>query len=132
MSQHPHPELIDACEAFARGKAEPALARIADDVTWRVVGDRTLSGKPAVAAFCAEMAAQGMPELRITRRIRCDTVVVIEGQVRSDEGIHFCDLFDLADGRIVGIASYVICKGPGCGSAADAPDSNPPAVEPSA
>ncbi len=127
MSQPPSPELIVACEAFSLGDAKPALPLVADQVRWRIVNDRLITGKAEFAAFCEELLEQGLPQLTKSRVALSDGLVVIEGRT-ADGDMHFCDLFDLADGRIVGITSYVICQLPDAAGADDVT----PSTEPSA
>ena len=101
-------------EAFGLGEHAEVLACLADDVEWEVPGTFHLSGK---AAFDKEMdnpAFTGTPHITIARVIADGDVVVTEGSVRTrtsqneDLELRFCDVFELRDGLIRKLTSYLM------------------------
>ncbi len=52
----------DIARAFSGHRFEEALAHLADDVRWVLVGDRVVSGRAAVESLCSE-TTQGLADV---------------------------------------------------------------------
>ncbi|HEX2778246.1 MAG TPA: nuclear transport factor 2 family protein [Gemmatimonadaceae bacterium] len=90
------------------------LAELADDVEWVVPGAFHLRGKREFEREIDNPAFVGRPAITLSRVIAEGDVVVAEGRVvttRRDDGkqltIAFCDVFEMRDGRIVKLTSYL-------------------------
>lgn len=108
-------DVVDAyMAAYSRWDHEAILALLADDVTWNVPGAFELHGK---LEFDAEIegdgTAVGPPTILVTRTHEAGDVVVSEGYVRvlvtdgAAVELAFCDVFDLRDGLITKLTSYL-------------------------
>jgi len=101
-------ELINACESFSEGRIEPALDFLANDVLWRVMGDRDCEGVAAVRDFCEEMTAGGCPDLTNLQTTVGERTIIVEGAEASAGGLLYCDSYTVSDGRIAEIRSYCV------------------------
>lgn len=100
--------------AFAANDHAAVLACLTDDVVWEVPGAFTASGKEAFDREIESPEFIGRPEITTTRMVEEGNVVVAEGRVtttRKDGAtlhLRFCDLFELRDGRIARLTSYLM------------------------
>lgn len=88
--------LRDLNTAFARNDANEVLAQLADDVQWRMVGDRTFQGKEAVEEALRSMAGdQPATELRIDHILTHGREAALDGVLTFESGrqIAFCDIY---------------------------------------
>jgi ketosteroid isomerase-like protein len=101
-------------EGFRRGDHAAILACLTDDVEWEIPGAFHVRGKPAFDAQIESEAFVGHPAITVTRLTEEGDVVVAEGSVRVQrrEGpwldLVFCDLFEMREGRIRKLISYLI------------------------
>ena len=108
------PEIISACESFAMGKPESALDMMSDSITWDMAGDQTVRGIAALLKICEAVALHGNPALVKTNTIVGKDHVVVEGRSagagNGDDGesFRFCDVFQVENGQIAAITSYVV------------------------
>jgi uncharacterized protein len=101
-------------EAYDRGDYDAVLDTLTDDVEWVLPGAFHLTGREAFRREMANPAFVHPPNITVTRLITEGDVVVAEGRVRTTriEGgeLHlvFCDVFELEDGRIRRLTSYLM------------------------
>lgn len=101
-------------EAFGLGDHAEVLACLADDVEWEVPGTFHLSGKEAFDKEMANPAFTGTPHITIARLLSDEDVVIVEGTVKTQTikgeelELRFCDLFEMRDGRIRKLTSYLM------------------------
>ncbi len=104
-------------EAFAASDHETVLSCLTDDVRWEVPGTFELTGKASFQAEMSNPGFVGQPAITVTRLIEDGDVVVGEGTVvtqRQDgEALHlrFCDVFEMRDGKIARLTSYLMEAG---------------------
>ena len=104
-------------EAFSEGDEKFLLENVTNDICWKIVGERTLSGRSQFSDALEQM--RGMPPMKI----EVDNVIldnkagIIEGIVTGrnrlgqEKQFGFCDVYRLADSdalKIKNITSYVI------------------------
>ncbi len=84
---------------------------LAPDVRWNIVGDRLIEGREALLEFCEEMSADGCPPFQNIAITATPERIVIQGRSspKEDEAMHYCDVYDLKDGKIAAITSYIRC-----------------------
>lgn len=108
-------------QAFAESDHETVLSCLTEDVQWEVPGTFQLAGR---AAFDAEMqnpAFVGTPHITIVRVLDAGAVVVAEGTVETQRQdgerltLRFCDVFDMRDGKIARLTSYLMPIDPAFG-----------------
>jgi ketosteroid isomerase-like protein len=105
-------------EGFRRGDHAMVLGCLTDDVVWDIPGAFRLTGKAEFDKHILDDAFVGKPTITVTRTTEQDGVVVAEGAVscaRKDGGVlnaRFCDVFELRDGRIRKLTSYLAMTNP--------------------
>ena len=90
------------------------LACLTDDVEWVIPGFFYARGKTEFAAHIIDEGFAGAPDITVTRLIEENDVVVAEGSVRAGRTdgtvmhLVFCDVFEMRDGRIRKLISYLM------------------------
>jgi len=106
-------------EEFSKGNFAAAYEHFADDASWHIVGDKTISGRKDLIAFCGKMKDVMDGTLQ-------NTNILIEGERIAIEGycdyvdadwkpakLEYCDVYRFADGKLLSVVSY--CSGmPNC------------------
>jgi ketosteroid isomerase-like protein len=93
------------------------LSCLTDDVEWVIPGAFHARGKDEFATHIVDEGFAGRPEISVTRLIEAGDVLVAEGAVRAprQEGpplaVVFCDVFDMRDGKIRRLVSYLVVPG---------------------
>jgi ketosteroid isomerase-like protein len=115
------PQSIEAiAEAFSRHRFHEAIPSLAEDVTWSLVGEDTLTGKPAVVAACESTTSELEEVTTVFSHFRLvvdsDCVVVDSVAEYTDATggtsvVASCDIYDFVDGRVSRIRSYNIEEG---------------------
>jgi uncharacterized protein len=101
-------------EAFRRTDHERILSCLTDDVQWEVPGAFHVHGKEAFDKEIESDCFVGPPEISVTRLTEEADVVVAEGVVRTHlkdgpiVNLAFCDVFEMRDGRIRKLISYLV------------------------
>jgi uncharacterized protein YndB with AHSA1/START domain/ketosteroid isomerase-like protein len=100
-------------DGFRRADRPQILACLTDDVEWVIPGMFHARGKDAFAAHIVDDGFVGQPVIAVSRLLEAGDVVVAEGSVRAprDDGtflnLAFCDVFDMRDGKIRRLTSYL-------------------------
>jgi ketosteroid isomerase-like protein len=101
-------------EGFRRNDHDAILACLTDDVEWWVPGAFRVRGKDA---FDREIEGEGFvrpPTIEVTRMLEASDVVFAEGFVRTERAdgtrlnLAMCDVFEMRDGRIERLVSYLM------------------------
>ena len=100
-------------DGFRRTDREQILSCLTDDVEWEIPGLFHARGKEAFRGHIVDEGFAGSPEITVTRLIEEGDVVVAEGRVRAGRtdgsvmNLAFCDVFEIAQGRIRRLVSYL-------------------------
>jgi uncharacterized protein len=100
--------------AFREGDHAGVLACLTEDVAWEIPGAMHLKGKPAFDREIENEAFVGRPEISVTRLTEENDIVIAEGSVRTERrnggmlNLRFCDVFEMAGGRIRRLISYLV------------------------
>jgi uncharacterized protein len=92
------------------------LACLTDDVEWVLPGAFHHKGKQAFDHEIENPAFEGKPRISVIRLVEDGDVVVAEGTVvTKPKGgpevlLAFCDVFELRDGKIKKLTSYLVPK----------------------
>jgi uncharacterized protein len=103
-------------ESYGRDR-DAVLACLTDDVEWYVPGAFRLHGKEAVDLEIADDHYISPPQIQVARLTEENDIVVAEGTVRTrpmnGEVLHieFCDVFEMRDGKIARLISYLVVTG---------------------
>lgn len=106
-------------DAFRRTDHEQVLSCLTDDVEWVIPGVFHARGKTAFDAQIENDAFVGSPAITVARLTEEADVVVAEGSVRArrKDGtplhLAFCDVFEMQDGKIRRLISYLMEVGDG-------------------
>jgi ketosteroid isomerase-like protein len=102
--------------AFSEHRFDEALAHLADDVRWTIVGYMVLEGADAVRQTCRETAAS--LEETTTTYDRCvvaagSEVVAVDtfARYRGPSGltaVASCDIYEFAGEKVAAITSYAV------------------------
>jgi ketosteroid isomerase-like protein len=90
------------------------LACLADDVEWQIPGAFHVRGKEEFAKHIVDEGFVANPAIAVTRLTEDEDVVVAEGSVRTQRqdgtfmNLAFCDVFEMRDGRIRRLISYLM------------------------
>ena len=111
----PNKRTIEAyMDGFRRTDRPQILSCLTDDVEWVIPGAFHVRGKDDFATHIVDDGFAGQPEITVSRMIEEDNVVVAEGSVRAPKqdgtllNVVFCDVFDMRDGRIRRLVSYLM------------------------
>ena len=101
-------------EGFRRTDRALILSTLTDDVEWELPGAFHARGKGEFGTHIVGDDFVGSPAITVTRLIEEDDVVVAQGTVRTQRkdgavlNLMFCDVFDMHDGRIRRLISYLM------------------------
>jgi uncharacterized protein len=102
-------------EEFSRGNFPATYNYFANDIEWKIIGDKMISGKENAIAFCTKMMTEiGSSTLNNINVIAEDNCVAIEGNCyfTNEEGkaaaVEYCDVFRFEEGQIKTITSYLV------------------------
>lgn len=101
-------------DCFCRSDHDAVLSCLTDDVEWIVPGFFHVTGKAAFDKQIENEAFVGSPTIRVSRLIEENGVVVAEGTVGSEKkaggylNAVFCDVFEMQDGKIKRLVSYLM------------------------
>jgi len=100
-------------DSFMKGNTEGFLEHCADDVVWRMVGDKSITGKDAIREFMASTGGE-LPDFTIEKVIADGNSAVSYGNMtmKNKDGATvpyaWCDVYTFRDGTIATMDSYVI------------------------
>jgi ketosteroid isomerase-like protein len=101
-------------DGFRKTDRPQILSCLTDDVEWVLPGVFHVQGKHDFAGHIVDEGFEGRPEIRVSRLVEEGDVVVAEGSVRAlkEDGsvlnLIFCDVFDMRDGKIRRLVSYLV------------------------
>lgn len=104
-------------EAFAQSDTEYLLDQVTEDITWNIVGDKTIQGKAAFEADLKSMESVNTYELDIANVITHGKSASVNGtmKMKTPEGTEhtyaFCDIYTFngfKNAKIKEMTSYVI------------------------
>ena len=101
-------------DAFTVTDHPRILACLTDDVEWIIPGAFHIRGKSAFDREIEGEAFVGSPAITVTRMTEENDVVVAEGTVRTTRRVGsvldlaFCDVFEMRDGLMKRLTSYVV------------------------
>jgi uncharacterized protein len=101
-------------EGFRRSDHRRILECLTEDVEWIVPGAFHLRGQEAFDKEIENPAFEGSPEIEVSRMIEENDVVIAEGSVIAKPRggapvtLAMCDVFDMRDGKIAKLTSYLM------------------------
>jgi uncharacterized protein len=113
MSQNKH-TVESYMDGFRRTDRAQILSCLTDDVEWHIPGAFSIRGRHAFDAHIVDDNFVEAPEITVTRMTEENGVVVAEGSVRTERKdgkfmtLAFCDVFEMQDGRIRRLTSYLM------------------------
>jgi uncharacterized protein len=111
----PDKRMIEAyMDGFRKTDRPQILSCLTDDVEWVVPGAFHVRGKDDFVKHIVDEGFAGHPTITVSRMMEEDNVVVTEGSVRAPKqdgtflDLVFCDVFDMRNGRIRRLVSYLM------------------------
>jgi len=101
-------------DGFRKTDRPQILSCLTDDVEWVLPGAFHVRGKADFATHIVDEGFVGHPVITVSRMMEEDNVVVAEGLVRAPKqdggflNLVFCDVFDMRDGKIQRLVSYLV------------------------
>jgi ketosteroid isomerase-like protein len=101
-------------DGFRKTDRPQILSCLTDDVEWVLPGAFHVRGKDDFAKHIVDEGFVGHPLITVSRLTEEDNVVVAEGSVRAPKqdggflNLVFCDVFDMRDGKIRRLVSYLM------------------------
>ena len=101
-------------DGFRKTDRAQILSCLTDDVEWVVPGAFHVRGKDDFAKHIVDEGFVGYPLITVSRLTEEDDVVVAEGAVRAPKqdgtflNLVFCDVFDMGNGKIRRLVSYLM------------------------
>lgn len=101
-------------DGFRRTDRELILSCLTDDVEWLIPGAFHVHGIDAFAGHIVDEGFAGNPEILVSRMTEAGDVVFVEGKVRAPREdrtvleLAMCDVFDMRDGKICKLVSYIM------------------------
>ena len=107
-------EIVEQVNAsFAEGNVEGFLSACAENVSWTIVGNRTVQGKNAIREWMASMDMEP-PKFTVETIIAEGDFVSAYGDMTMKEKdgktvpYSYCDIYRFRDGEIVQLTSFVV------------------------
>ena len=107
-------EIVEKVNAsFAEGSTEGFLSFAADDLTWTIVGEKTVDGKNQIREWMASMNMEP-PKFTVDNIIAEGDFVTAHGDMtmKDKDGktvpYAYCDIYRFRDGKIVQLTSFVV------------------------
>ena len=111
----PNKRMVQAyMDGFRNTDRSQILSCLTDDVEWVIPGAFHTRGKDDFATHIVDDGFADRPAITVSRMTEEDDVVVAEGSVRAprQDGTYidlvFCDVFDMRDGKIRRLVSYLM------------------------
>lgn len=103
-------------EGFGKMDRDLILSCLTDDVEWVIPGMFHTIGKEAFSGHIVDdgFSMDTTPKITVHRMIENDETVVVEGSVAAPKedgsfmNLVFCDVFDMRDGKICKLVSYLV------------------------
>ena len=101
-------------EGFRRSDHQMILDCLTNDVVWKMPGVYTHKGKEEFDKEIENENFVGSPTIQIKRLIEENDIVIAEGAVQGKMkngnvlDAVFCDIFEMADGKIKSLTSYLM------------------------
>ncbi len=115
IQMSPNKRTVEAyMDGFRRTDRPQILACLTDDVEWVIPGMFQVQGKGDFAKHIVDEGFVGQPAITVSRLTEEADVVVAEGSVRAPKqdgtvlNLVFCDVFDMRDGKIRRLISYLM------------------------
>lgn len=109
-----HREITEKVNAsFAENKPEVFLSYCADDIVWRIVGDKVVKGVDGIRSFMKSMDMEP-PKFTVDNLFADGDHAMANGSMTmrekdNKEGKYsYCDIYRFNDGKIAELISYVV------------------------
>lgn len=101
-------------EAFSNNKVEDFLKHCADDIVWRMIGEKTTTGIKEIREWMSQMEGCEPPVFSVDETVAEGDSVICRGDMtmKDQEGVEgkyaYCDSYQFKNGKIARLDSYVI------------------------
>lgn len=101
-------------DAFAANQIEGFLRNCDENVVWRMLGEKTTTGKENIREWMAQMKGMEPPKFTVDEMLADGDSVICRGEMSmkdqsGTEGRYaYCDSYRFANGKITNLDSYVV------------------------
>jgi uncharacterized protein len=101
-------------EAFANNKVEDFLKHCADDVRWRMIGEKTTNGIDEIRQWMSQMEGAEPPKFTVDETVAEGDSVICRGEMtmKDKDGVEgkyaYVDSYRFKNGKIIQLDSYVV------------------------
>ena len=104
-------------QAFADCDIQVLTDNVTEDICWIIVGERTISGKPAFSEALQKMGNRNEMEIEVVKVMEAGKIGIVEGTIHSrnkngqSKDFGFCEIYLFDDNslsKIKKITSYII------------------------
>lgn len=101
-------------DGFRATDRELILSCLTENVSWSIPGMFDVRGKSEFAKHIVDEGFIGKPVITVSRLVEENDVVIAEGSVRASRqdgsilDLAFCDVFEMRDGKVSRLVSYLV------------------------
>ena len=101
-------------DGFRKADRAQILSCVTEDVEWEIPGAFHIQGRREFDKHIVDDGFVASPEITVTRMTEAGDLVVAEGSVRTEKtdgtflDLAFCDVFEMQNGKIRRLVSYLI------------------------
>jgi len=110
-------EVIEAViKAFDKKDTPALLEYFTDNIEWNMLGDQVTKGKEAIRQMFAADHSSDMVGSTVSHLVVDGDTAVADGEVtmKNKDGntstYHYCDLYELVDGKVNKMVTYMVPK----------------------
>ena len=114
MSEN-YKEIVERANAsFEENNLEGFLELCAEDVEWKMVGDKTSKGKDAIRQWMSSMGEMEPPKITNENqivegeRVAAYGAMTMKNEKGETDSYGYCDIYRFKDGKIAELSSYVV------------------------
>lgn len=106
--------LVNLYKAFANGDEKFILDNISKEITWDIIGKKTIGGNDNIISTLNKFRAKGINEIQLINVITHGNVASVNGIIIFDDNssYSFCDVYKFSsfgkNAKIKEVSSYVI------------------------
>ncbi|BDU39748.1 putative NTF2-like protein [Vibrio nigripulchritudo MADA3029] len=99
----------NACIAFSCGDVDELIPFLTDKTEWQNVGKDVIVGTDNIRSICYQMEQEDV-SLKVSKQLEASEHLVVQGHGEAEQPFFFCDIFQIEDGKISAITSYLIAQ----------------------
>ena len=113
-------------DSFTQNNIEGFLEHSADNIVWRMAGDKSYTGKQSVRDFVSQMEGHEPPQFTTDILVAEGDTVVCSGEMTMKEkdgstgNYSYCDIYTFKGDKVAELSSFVVKAGSAAGDHSEA------------